>query len=169
MIVCAIANLDPARRGSYPRAMSEQSLAAFIKLSRCSDAVFSSVMKLDFAAYGMSAAEFPVLEVLYNRGELTPSEIGRKILRTKGNISQLAESLIRRGLVNRRRSDEDRRIMYLSLTDRGREAIAAVFPLVEKTIDCSFAVLTGEEIEHLSQLLRKLGRHAAGVGEQPDR
>lgn len=99
---------------------------------------------------------FPILEVLLHKGPLTQCEIGRKILRTTGNISQALDKLETAQLI-RRQPGPDRRSHTVELTDRGRELISTYFPRMAQAINESFSSLTEEELMELSRLCRKLG------------
>lgn len=104
--------------------------------------------------------QFEVLEALLHREPLTQAEVGRKILKTKGNISYTLDKLVERGYVQRRVSAEDRRERLIELTKAGRTLIGDYFPHLAR----SFALATFEldefELELLTALAKRLGRGA---------
>jgi MarR family 2-MHQ and catechol resistance regulon transcriptional repressor len=51
------------------------------------------------------------------------AEVGRKLLKTKGNVSVMIDRLAQRGLVHRRPQEDDRRYMVVALTGAGSAGI----------------------------------------------
>ena len=57
-----------------------------------------------------------------------------------------------------RRDFEDRRAVWVHLTDAGRERIEQVFPEYVRAVVQDMQILSPQEQEQLSALLRRLGR-----------
>src|ERR1700704_782452 len=76
---------------------------------------------------GIDDTDFRILEALLNKGPLPVNTIGPKVHLTPGSISVAIDRLLKRGLVSRVESTEDRRVRIVSLTLKGRELIAPVF------------------------------------------
>lgn len=144
----------------------EQVLAldTFIKLSRASesfDARLSRFSQLE----DLTITQFAVLEALYHLGPLSQTELGAKLLKSGGNITLVIDNLQRHGYVERKRCSTDRRIVYVNLTDSGREKIARIFPRQAEAIAKLMSVLTEGEQRELGRLLRKLGTGRASAQE----
>ena len=77
---------------------------------------------------GLTIAQFGVLEVLYNKGDLRICEIIEKILTTSGNITVVIKNLEKDGLVKKNADPEDKRSCIISLTDEGRKVIENILP-----------------------------------------
>jgi MarR family 2-MHQ and catechol resistance regulon transcriptional repressor len=135
----------------------ERALTTFIRLTRSVDAVVERTFGRAPLPEGMTLTQFGVLEALFHLGPLCQSELGKKILKTKGNISMVVDHLASAGLVDRRRNREDRRYQEVYLTQEGRERIASYFPRYARALADEFEVLTAREQELLGQLCRKLG------------
>ena len=69
------------------------------------------------------------------------------------------DDLERRGFVERRRDDADRRRNVLSLTPAGREALREVDVQLDSAQDVILAPLDGEEREQLRELLTRVLEH----------
>ncbi len=69
-----------------------------------------------------------MLEALLHKGPLTHRELGRKVLTSAGNMTDVVDKLEARGLVARVRDTADRRQVRVELTDAGRTMIERVFP-----------------------------------------
>src|SRR3990172_8427336 len=111
-----------ARPRSYGPA-ADRALDLWVALARCAASV-SRVSARDIQRYGLTQAQFAVLEVLFHKGPLPLCQIGAKLLVTSGNITYVADQLERVGYLRRRRSTEDRRVILARLTPRGEALMA---------------------------------------------
>lgn len=88
-----------------------------------------------FAAHGLEPWEFDVLATLRRAGqpyELAPKALLEQTLVTSGTITARVDKLIRRGLVERRPDDSDRRGVRVKLTTQGKHVVdAALAGLLE--------------------------------------
>lgn len=141
----------------------EQVLAldTFIKLSRASES-FDARLARYSTLEELTITQFAVLEALFHLGTLSQSELGAKLLKSGGNITLVIDNLQKHGYVERRRCTSDRRIVYVELTESGREKITRIFPRQAAAITELMAVLSEEEQRELGRLLRKLGTGRAG-------
>lgn len=112
-----------------------------------------------------SDTDFAVLEVLHAKGVLPVNDIGRKVMLTSGSITTAVDRCEKRGWVRRVRCPEDKRVTYVELTDSGRAAIEKALKIHFKNLAAALGGLTRDEHEALAGLLRKLGKHAAALGE----
>jgi MarR family 2-MHQ and catechol resistance regulon transcriptional repressor len=88
---------------------------------------------------------------------MTQVEIGKKILKSSGNMTLVIDNLEKRGLVRRERSKEDRRYFTVHLTEAGKKLIKEFFPTHAGRITAEMGVLTPSEQEQLGRLCKKLG------------
>ena len=135
----------------------ELALTTFIRLTRSVDSVMDRTFRRAPLPEGMTLTQFGVLEALFHVGPLCQSELGKKILKTKGNISMVVDHLAGQGFVGRRRNQDDRRYQEVYLTRAGREAISEYFPRYAEALAEEFSVLSLEEQERLGTLCRRLG------------
>lgn len=133
-----------------------RALNSYIALLRCAETVTSDTAR-HLVASGLTIGQFGVLETLYHLGPLFQIDIGRKLLKSGGNISTVIDNLVKRDLVERHPYPADRRYWQVELTSAGRELIAALFPLHVERIVARLEVLSHTEQEQLRRLCRKLG------------
>ncbi|MBP7635201.1 MarR family transcriptional regulator [Candidatus Ozemobacteraceae bacterium] len=133
-----------------------RALDVFIKLLRAADSVSRRTRDVISSA-GLTESRFGVLESLYHLGPLSPGELGRKILKTAGNLTLVIDNLERDGLVERRSGLNDRRVKRVALTLKGRDLIERLLPPHAKLITSEMAVLTAGEQRELARLCKKLG------------
>ncbi len=133
-----------------------RALDAFIKLVRAAGSVSGRIDSL-LNSIGLTASQFGVIEALYHLGPLFQKDLGRKILKSGGNITMVVDNLERRGLVKRVRDVQDRRHVSVRLTGRGETLIRAYLPGHVKRVVAEMRVLTGPEQEELGRLCKKVG------------
>lgn len=139
-------------------------LKLWIVLSRAQTAVARHA-EADMARHQLSPGEFGVLEALYHKGPLLLGVVQRKILVSSGGITYLVDRLVKKGLVERRSCEHDRRASYAALTAAGEALIARIFPDHAAAIERAVDGLTEREKQTAVRLLRKLGLSAAAAFE----
>lgn len=106
---------------------SELSLKCLVVLLRANHAVMKLDRK-DIKRYGLFPTEFGVLELLFHKGEQPIQQIGRRILLTSGSITYVIDKLEEKGLLERKRSSEDRRMVNAAITEKGKSLMHEIFP-----------------------------------------
>jgi MarR family 2-MHQ and catechol resistance regulon transcriptional repressor len=139
-------------------------LKLWVVLARAYGAV-QAAAAADIGAHELTPAEFGVMEALLHKGPMLLSEVRRKILISSGGITYVVDQLEKKGLVERRACPEDRRARYAALTRKGEGLIGEIFPEHAKRLEMILAGLDCQEQGLATELLRKLGRHAAGMEE----
>uniref|UniRef100_UPI002ED17DC7 MarR family winged helix-turn-helix transcriptional regulator n=1 Tax=Enterocloster clostridioformis TaxID=1531 RepID=UPI002ED17DC7 len=84
------------------------------------------------------------------------SSIARKLSVTVGTLTISVNSLVKKGYVVRNRSSEDRRVVFISLSEKGVKAYYHHKKFHEQMIDSVVKELTEEELEALVKALTKL-------------
>lgn len=111
---------------------------------------------------GLTNAQHTLLAELSERGPRSVNELAARVLTGQSTVSVVAGRLERAGLVERTRSETDRRKVMLRATRAGQRRIAeAPASLAERDLGAAIAALTTEERRALhvgvSALLRELG------------
>lgn len=96
-------------------------------------AVLASRVSRDFARiyeteFGLSVAEWRVIAHLGEGGEVSVREIHARVDMDKSRVSRAAARLETAGLVAKSVNAADRRLVSLTLTEAGREMLAAIAP-----------------------------------------
>ena len=131
-------------------------LDTFIKLIRSGDSL-SSRINLILAKNSLTESQFNVLDALYHLGHLTQMELGKKLLKSGGNITMVIDNLEKRGLVKRRRGEKDRRTFTIHLTGKGRNKIKFVLPGIVKFINEEMNILTSKEQYEMQKMCKAIG------------
>jgi MarR family transcriptional regulator, 2-MHQ and catechol-resistance regulon repressor len=133
-----------------------RALNCFIKLIRAAETV-SARLAGPVTAAKLTMSQFGALEALLHLGPLYQCDLGKKLLKSSGNVTMVVDNLEKRGLVRRERDREDRRFITVHLTEEGCRLIRELFPNHAAAIAREMSVLTAEEQEELGRLCRKLG------------
>ncbi|HKW39866.1 MAG TPA: MarR family winged helix-turn-helix transcriptional regulator [Gemmatimonadales bacterium] len=145
-------------RPAPPRA--DTALHLWVVLARAFDAV-ERHSRASITRFGLGTTEFGVLEVLYHKGELPVCDVQRRILVESSSTTYVVDKLVKRGLVRRRRSGSDRRVILLALTAAGRRLIQGIFPSHAQAMRRAVAALPPRDQARAVRLLRALGLGAA--------
>jgi len=88
---------------------------------------------------------------------MTIGELCRKQLVSGGNMTVVVDNLGKLGLVERVHGKEDRRVILVRLTAKGKALFDEVFVKHAAHIAKLASVLTDQEQKELARLLKKLG------------
>ena len=104
----------------------------------------------------VSIKEMHTIDVIGTTPNATPSDISRELMVTLGTVTTSLNNLERKGYIERIRSEQDRRVVHLHLTKKGRlvHRLHKRFhkAMVEKIIDG----MSKQEIEVMSKGLTNL-------------
>ncbi len=135
--------------------LKSSALKVFAQLMWASENLKARVVSLP-GKYGLTTSQYAILDVLYHMGPRSQKDLGGHILKTGGNITMVVDNLEKNGLVKRERSDKDRRVTYVHITDQGEKLFSEVFPLHIKDVEKEMSVLSPRELDELSRLCVKL-------------
>lgn len=147
------------RRRSYG-ADADRALDLYVALARCA-ATMHRLSARDIQRYGLTQSQFAVLEVLYHKGPLPLRILGQKLLVTGGNVTFVTAQLEKSGLLKRRRSATDRRVVHATLTPKGEALLERSFPEHAACIARAAGVLSAAEQARLARLLKRWGTAVA--------
>jgi len=100
---------------------------AFVALLRVAD-ILDRFLEMQLANYPLSRTEYILMTALkLHGGHMRPTDLSYEVFRAKHTISGLINSLEKRGLVQRKLDNDDRRSLQVSLTTSGWELIEKVW------------------------------------------
>lgn len=130
---------------------------AMVSLLRTAD-VIRWALGQGMASEDLTLQQYNVLRILRGAGEegLPTLEIGARMVERHPGVTRLVDRLVKKGLVERRRSDRDRRVVRCAITDEGRIVLERLDGVVEDTDDAVRAVLGEERLGDLIAMLDEL-------------
>lgn len=75
--------------------------------------------------YGLTGSQLVVLKMLEPVGQLSLSDLSARIRAKNSTVTGIIDRMERDGIVLRRRSDEDRRVIHIALTAKGKKLAAS--------------------------------------------
>lgn len=121
-------------------------------MARCQRPVnFSAWQKLS-----ISHSQVGLLFMLSYHKRLQAKHIAEYLGVSKSAVSQLADPLIKKGLLDRQTDPKDRRIAHLSLTASGQKEIKKLHKLKYAGLRWRLDGLSTAELNHLAGLVRKI-------------
>lgn len=129
---------------------------ANLNLLRTSDQ-FQNRLGRFFREHGLTSSQYNVLRILRGEGRPMPSlEIGQRMIQVVPAITGLIDRLEKQGLVERQRSTEDRRVVFIEITPEATALLKQIDgPLLEMHEELS-GHLTRTELKELTRLLEKI-------------
>lgn len=122
----------------------------------------------ELAPHGLTLSQFNVLTVLHRADQpLTMTTIGDAVAVRLGNLTGVVDTLVKRGLVSRRRNPQDRRSLLVTLSPEGARFLADFLPDHWSYLQTLFSELTTAERRDLLQLLDKLASSIVAAGPPP--
>jgi DNA-binding MarR family transcriptional regulator len=113
---------------------------------------------------GITHAQLHLLRVLAEEGDDVPaSRLAARADVTPTTVTQMVDGLARHGLVERVRSDDDRRVVYIRLTPAGREAFERRRAFLEERTRELLADMNAEELDQAAEVLRRIARMIDGL------
>ncbi len=103
----------------------------------------------------LSITEIHTIEAIGTEGNRTMGEIAHDLRITVGTLTTAINRLIKKGYVERKRIEEDRRVVLVSLTESGKAVFLTHSVFHKEMIDEILESFQGEDLEVLNKILRK--------------
>lgn len=110
-----------------------------------------------FKAHGLSDSQYNVLRILRGAAQVQERmgvyDIAQRMLTRQPDITRLIDRMEKAGLVERKRCEEDRRIVWVTLTRRGRSLVNRLDRPVTELHHRQLSHLGRKRLAELSRLL----------------
>ncbi len=128
---------------------------AYVNILRTHDQFQNCFGRL-FREFGVTSSQYNVLRILRGEGEPMPClEIAERMIQVVPAMTGLLDRLEKQELVSRRRCTEDRRVVYVELTEKARQLLKRMDDPVSDLHKRLIGHLTRAELKELSRLLEK--------------
>lgn len=153
------------------RAGIDADIASFTVVSniyRAATAVRRHMEARVLAPERLSWTAFVTLWVLWVWGEMEARHLAAEAGVTKGTLTGVLDTLERRGLVRRRRHEEDRRLLSVSLTDAGDQLLTRIFPAFNREEARVAHLVDPQDRASVAAGLRDIVRNVGALGAVAD-
>lgn len=139
----------------------------YLNLLRTATVLFADFERL-FKQCGLSEPQYNVLRILRGAGGdgLPSTDIAGRMITRVPDVTRLVDRLEAAGLVERARTPEDRRVVLVRITDKGRNVLADLDRPLLGLHKRQLKHMTRDELKELSRLLVK-ARHPHDAGPMP--
>ncbi|MDP7976346.1 MAG: MarR family winged helix-turn-helix transcriptional regulator [Thermoprotei archaeon] len=112
---------------------------------------------------GIGLQEYRVLRCLHLNGTCTMTEASRTVLMSPGGLTPLIDSMEKRGLVMRTRSQEDRRVVNLTITGRGERVLEESNLVLENFTRRLLEDKSSDEVYSVLKFMRSVSERTADL------
>jgi DNA-binding MarR family transcriptional regulator len=130
----------------------EPSLGYFLSTARN---VLAGRIDRAVAPLGLTSSQIGVILLLWFERARTPNEMSRVLSYDTGSMTRMLDRLEKKGFLVRQRSQSDRRVVELVLTDQGREAAQQLPDLIAAVMTEQLRGFEPEEVTTLVNLLQR--------------
>lgn len=107
--------------------------------------------------FGISNQQFNVLRILKGANDwVTMNRIKELMIDKAPNATRLSDKLLEKGLVERKRSETDRRVVYLKISSQGIALLTEIAETPFDEIPAMMAKITDKEAKLASEIIDKL-------------
>ncbi len=136
-------------------------LRTFILFSQSAREVLKYVDAHLYREAGLSIVQLVALQAMkHNNGVMTPSGIAEWTQTERHNITTLIRRMKKAGLVTSERSIYNKKVINVTLTDKGREVLDGVMPVARKIVDQVMLSFTEDDATLLEKLLKLIRLNA---------
>lgn len=139
--------------GSAARSRYEDSIVRSLRrMSRALDLQSRALKRSE----GITAPQLICLLTLAREGPMNPSALSRAVSLSQATVTGIVDRLAARGLVNRRRDTEDRRVVVVDVTDDGNARAGSAPSVLNPDFSEQLSALPDGEQAMLDWALRRI-------------
>ncbi len=153
----------PARAAGAKVEITKAAIDRIVETAVYLQAESRRLAKEQCAKHGITATQLNALKLLENVGDLSLSELSRKMSATNSSITGIIDRMVAAGLVVREQSAEDRRVWKIRLTAEGKAMARKVDVAPWEILRTAVFALPPAELEQLISTLLKVADHVERV------
>ena len=117
-------------------------------------------LDIELRKFGINRTQMSILHIIIARGGiLTPTELSRRITRSKHATTKAVDSLEELGLTRSARTKSDRRLRRVSVTEKGLDLVEKTMSLRHKIGSQAMQCLDHQEAKALQDILTRFRQH----------
>ncbi|WP_277188792.1 MarR family winged helix-turn-helix transcriptional regulator [Caballeronia sp. BR00000012568055] len=125
-------------------------------ISRVRSTMWNMVTQHTSSELGITSTQASIMFMLAVGKCATAADIAREYGIDASAVTRLIDRLEKRGLLSRVRSEQDRRVVRLALTDDGRAMAEQVPAIFTRVLDSLLSGFSPEEVGFLKNMLRRI-------------
>ncbi|WP_078412476.1 MarR family transcriptional regulator [Priestia abyssalis] len=133
-------------------------IAVVTNIYRIAQGLRNKMEREVLSEYGLSWTSFSLLYDLWIWNSVETKKLAKSAGVTKATVSNITNTLERKELCYRKVDNRDRRITYVTITDKGKKIMEELYPQFHKGEVEIVSSLTVNEQKNVSELLRRIIR-----------
>lgn len=105
---------------------------------------------------GIVTSHGDILYALYSKKSMTMAEIAETIGKDKSTVTVLIDKLVKLQYVTKKRDAQDSRVIYVTLTPKGKELEPIFEAISAKVLDVFYQGISEKEKEDLTKILNRI-------------
>ena len=122
--------------------------------------IFKAV-DIEMAKLGFTSAQWPILRLVATGATPTAADLCRQLNYDTGSMTRMLSRLERKGVIVRKPSEEDRRIVRLHITPAGRKLYPKLRDVVIRVLNHLTADFSADDVRLASGLLKRMRANLA--------
>lgn len=136
--------------------MNEKDIISLISKVRENANSFIIAQMEAWGIKGLVTSHGDILCELFENDKLSMKDLTERIGRDKSTVTVLVDKLLKQGYVEKARDDEDNRIVFVTLTEKGKELKPMFETISKELIATAYNEISQEEKERLIETLTKI-------------
>lgn len=131
----------------------ERYMAAFFEVSKRLNGQIRDMIQED-----ITMEQFQILKYISSRGRCTSTELADAFGVGKSSITAMITRMVDKGLLQRTRDQDDRRVVYLTMTEQGQRNYDIVQDQIISTVSKYLVHFEADEVEGFISAFERLAR-----------
>ncbi|WP_175192668.1 MarR family winged helix-turn-helix transcriptional regulator [Achromobacter deleyi] len=157
---------NPIHYRGDTRCMTEDNAGYLIKLVSNS---LNRMLDQEMAPLDLTAMQWRPIAMLYLGRADTPAELARLNGMDTGAMTRALDRLEAKGLLQRARSQQDRRVVKIELTELGEEKARNIPPNIARVLNHHLRGFSTDEVAQLMHFMRRMIANGSASGVAPER
>lgn len=115
--------------------------------------------------YSKIEGYYQILGLLISKGPIPTSEASRILYISKPNMTPLIDKLVQDDMVKRTRSEEDRRVVYIEITEKGKKFLYDAREVVEQNIIENLSNFNEKDLKILYESLENIKKMVIKISQ----
>jgi DNA-binding MarR family transcriptional regulator len=134
----------------------EEAARTIINLMKQVGGKIQKRVRLDTPDHGLTFTQLFVLASLNRHGQMKMSDLSERLGLTNSTTSGIVDRLVKMGLVCRNRSEQDRRVVYVALTDVSQRFAGGIEARIDQLVLELFGSASEADLQCIIQGLKRL-------------
>lgn len=118
--------------------------------------IIKQTIKYRCKDFDITGPQGMLMGILVYYGEMKVSDLSQKLGLSNSTVSGIIDRLEKQGLVERKRSTDDRRVVYVSVTPKFKDTLQRHFKYAEKQFEELISKASAEELDKIIEGLETL-------------